>query len=493
MAGIPLLGLFGWAAHRAVRANHPGARYAAWEKKWGLDPEIDRGTPVPSSGGKKLNIGIIGFGWQGTQLAKGLGFVHPSWIEQCRSDPQNKPYMDDFLSQFDLNVRIGAVCDVHADRARQGMEVSMNDTRPGGGKGELEPAKIYPHYMELLADRDIDAVIIATPDFWHATMVKEAVKAGKHIYCEKPMTIRVDDANEVSRVIRESGLVFQLGHQNHQQVSHLRAGELFRKGAVGDLNLVEFTANRYRVGSERTFDREALARKIDWDAFQEILPAKRDFDPRRFFDWYHFFDYGNGVAGSMLTHEYSSADQILQMGIPDSVISTGGRYVSLFNGEIPDVFTSAMEYRRKKFTFLYSLTYGNDMPRGRYIMGSEGTMQVGSNVEVYPRKDSALYPDSDPEVPVYEYNPAADVDAASSATQKYFAKKGLMYTYRYGRRLDTIHLHVKEWIDCIRNGGTPTCHIGLGYNEAITCCMAHRSYLEGRAVGWDPEHRKITV
>jgi hypothetical protein len=152
-----------------------------------------------------------------------------------------------------------------------------------------------------------------------------------------------------------------------------------------------------------------------------------------------------------------------------------------------------MEYPEKKYSFLYSLTYGNDMPRGRYIMGTEGTMRVGSDVVVYPRKGSELYEEADPEVPVYQFNPGAEVDAASSATQKYFARKGLMSTYRFGRRIDTIHLHVKEWIDCIRHGGTPTCHIGLGYNEAVTCCMAHRAYQEGRTVRWDPQLREITT
>ena len=489
LATLPVFGILGLSMLSNIKFSNENSDKIS--RLYGLDENFDKGIPIDSSKGKRLNIGIIGFGWQGEQLSKGLGFVHPEWVETCKSDPKLNEFYKDFLAQYDLNVRITAVCDLYKPHLKKGLEISQNDDRPGNGQENLIPAKQYANYKDLLADKTIDAVIIATPDFWHATMVKEAVAAGKHIYCEKPMTISVEDAKEVHKKIKNSGLVFQLGHQNYQQVSHIRARELFEKGVIGNLNLVEFTANRFRVGKKDQKFPENAEQDIDWDSFQEILDVKHDFDPNRFFNWYHFFDYGNGVAGSMLTHEYASANQILGMGIPKSVISSGGRYVSKFPGEIPDVFSTSFEYPHKKFSFLYSLTYGNSAPRGRWIMGADGSMQVGSDVEVFPEKNSKKYKGEDSYKPIYTYNPGADIDAVSSETQKYFAKKGLMYTYRYGRKLDTIHLHVKEWIDCIRNGNTPSCNIDLGFEEAVACTMAHKSYIEKRTVEWDPKNKKI--
>lgn len=489
LATLPVFGILGLSMLGNTKFSKGNSDKIT--KLYNLDENFDKGIPIDSSIGKRLNIGIIGCGYQGEQLAKGLGFVHPEWVETCKDDPKLEEFYKNFLAQYDLNVRITAICDIYKTHLKKGIEISKNEIRPGAREEKLVAAKQYANYKDLLADKTIDAVIIATPDFWHATMVEEAVASGKHIYCEKPMTTNVEDAIKVHELIKNSGLVFQLGHQNYQQVSHIRARELYKKGVIGDLNLVEFTANRFRIGQKDQKFPENAERDIDWNAFQEILDVKHDFDANRFFNWYHFFDYGNGVAGSMLTHEYASANQILSMGIPKSVISSGGRYVSVFPGEIPDVFSTSFEYPDKKYSFLYSLTYGNSAPRGRWIMGADGSMQVGSDVEVFPEKKSEKYKGEDAHRPIYTYNPGADVDAVSSETQKYFAKKGLMYTHRYGRRLDTLHLHVKEWIDCIRNGTTPSCNIDLGFEEAVACTMAHKSYLEKREVVWDAKNKVI--
>jgi predicted dehydrogenase len=493
LASLPILGIFGYFASKDIKSKKKAPKniYSQSAKKWNLDENFDRGNPINSAKGDRINVGIIGFGWQGQQLAKALGFVHPEWIEKNKNDRQGQQFLQDFFSQYRLNVRIRAICDLYKPREQKAIETSKNNTGPQGGYEDLEPAKKYNHYKDLLADPEIDAVMIATPDFWHAEMVREAVKAGKHIYCEKPMTIDLQDAIEIHKKVKESGLTFQLGHQNYQQVSHIRARELYKKDVLGNLNLVEFTANRHRVGKKNYNYPSDIRKEIDWKAFQEILPVKQRFDPLRFFHWYHFFDYCNGVAGSMLSHEYASANQILNMGIPETATSSGGRYVSRFNAEIPDVFHTIFEYPEKEFSFLYSLTYGNSRARGRWIQGIHGSMQVGSDVVVYPEKNSTRYPNANPLEPIYEYKPTANVDAVSSPTQKYFAKKGLMYTYRYGKRLDTLHLHVKEWIDSIRNETRPSCNINLSFDEAVTCIMSHKSFTEKCTVKWDPQKQQI--
>jgi len=492
LGGIPVLALFGgsYFLNRKIKKSIQGNNISKKIiEEWQLRNFEDEDALIFDDS-EPLNIGIIGFGWQGEQLAKALGYAHPDWIDQNTVKGKPNDFLTDFLVQFDLNVRISGICDLFEPRVQRGVKVS--EAISDNGKSVFPPAKIYDHYTDLIHDPDIHAVIIATPDFWHATMVKEAIRAGKHIYCEKPMTIDVKDAREIHELIKESDLVFQLGHQNFQQVSHLMAWELIHKNVLGPINLIEFTANRFRVGSfTPEFPHGANTETVNWDAFQEILPVKRPFDLHRFFNWYHFFDYGIGIAGSMLSHEYSAANQMLEMGIPRSVTSSGGKYVVRFESEIPDVYQSIMEYPEKKYSFLYSITYGNSVPRGRWIMGEDGTMRVGSDVVVYPEKDSEKYKDLDPLKPLYSYEPGIHIDAVTSASQAYFAQKGLVNTHRYGKRMDTLHLHVKEWIDCIRGGGIPSCNVNQGFEEVVACCMSHEAYMRGSTVYWDAEHMRI--
>jgi hypothetical protein len=131
-------------------------------------------------------------------------------------------------------------------------------------------------------------------------------------------------------------------------------------------------------------------------------------------------------------------------------------------------------------------------------MGHDASMEVGNSLTVSADTDSTRFEDRirdgaiDTSLPLFTYRPGSrGIDTITSATEKYFATKGLMYTYRGGRHVDLAHLHVKEWINCIRTGETPSCDIERGFEEAITCHMATKSYLEGRRVKWDAAQRRI--
>jgi hypothetical protein len=131
-------------------------------------------------------------------------------------------------------------------------------------------------------------------------------------------------------------------------------------------------------------------------------------------------------------------------------------------------------------------------------MGHDASMEVGGSLSVHADYNSTRFKEKiekeiiDTSLPLFSYRPGAKgIDTITSATEKYFATKGLMYTYKGGRSIDTTHLHIKEWIDCIRNGKQPSCDINRGFQEGITCHMATRSYLEKREVKWDPVKRRI--
>ena len=238
--------------------------------------------------GELIRLGIIGFGGRGEFLVKAAGFAHPDWIEKKKKDAKENRLdkgLEAFLSQDDLNVVLTAVCDVFDVRAERGLAASKNEIRPGGGPRGLEGAKRYHHYQDMLESNDVDAVIIATPDHWHAQMTIDAVNAGKHVYCEKCMTRTVDEAFSVFEAVKKSNTVFQLGHQSRQQESHIKARQIVEKNILGKITLMETTTNRNSPEGAWVYDihEEGSPETIDWEQFQGPAPHKVPFSLERFF------------------------------------------------------------------------------------------------------------------------------------------------------------------------------------------------------------------
>ena len=194
---------------------------------------------------EKLRLGIIGFGGRGSHLVRGAGFATPGWTnrasENAKKNKLDKAFAT-FMEQEDLNTSLNGVCDLFDIRTAEGVEASKNEIRPGGKPQET--AKKYRHYTDMLADDDIDAVIIATPDHWHARIIIEAAKAGKHVYCEKGLTRTFEEAVNVYDTVKETGITFQLGHQNRQVEANDKAKQIIDKGVLGPINMVELTTNR---------------------------------------------------------------------------------------------------------------------------------------------------------------------------------------------------------------------------------------------------------
>ena len=492
--------------------------YALFRKKWlddvrkreileelgisGEGPAI-----IPKMGARRpgglIRLGIIGFGGRGEALAHAAGFAHPDWIEQKKKDARENRLdraLETFMSQEDLNVVLTGICDVFDIRAERGIAASKNDVRPGGGSGLLKGAKRYRHYQEMLESDDIDAVIIATPDHWHAQMTLDAVSAGKHVYCEKCMTRTVEETHQVAEAVKNSQIVFQLGHQGRQQESYIKAKQIVEKNILGKITLVETTTNRNSPNGAWVYEihEEGSPETIDWEQFQGPAPNKVPFSPERFFRWRCWFDYGTGLAGDLLSHEYDAANQILELGIPKSVVASGGIYYYQDGRDVPDVFQAVFEYPERDLTLVYSATLANGRGRGKVFMGHDAAMEVGYSLNVTADPESTRYKEKilskiiNTSLPLFTYRPGLKgIDTVTSATESYFMARGLMYTERGGRPVNTAHLHIREWLDCIRNGGQPSCNIDRGFEEAMTCHMATLSYIEGRKVEWDPVSRQI--
>jgi len=485
-----------------VAAQQPSAQPSA--------PAIITGKPMET-----IRLGIIGNGGRGESLIRAAGFAHPDWIEEQQKHAQeNKLHtvLRDWLNQDDLNVVLTAVCDVFDVRAERGLVAAKNELRPGGASRRLPGAKRFRHYQDLLNSPDVDAVIIATPDHWHAQMVIDAVAAGKHVYCEKCMTRTEEETHRMYAAVKNSNIVFQLGHQNRQLESHEKAKELIQKNILGKITLVETTTNRNSPDGAWYYEihEKGSPETIDWELFQGPAPHKVPFSLERFFRWRCWFDYGTGLSGDLLSHEFDAINQILELGIPKSAVASGGIYY--FNNswpqkdkykmtelrDVPDVFHVVFEYPDRDLTLIYSATLASNQERGKLIMGHDASLRVGWDLEVYVDRESTRYKEKidngmiDTSLPLFTYTPGSKgLDAITSATQKYFASRGLLYTYREGKRVDTTFLHIKDWLDAIRYGQKPKCDIEQGFQEAITCHMATQSYLLGRKVEWDPVARKI--
>jgi len=499
LATVPALGAFAFTFYRK-------RKYSRQLKNNILEGvNITASEPVapdPPVTGKKIRLGIIGFGIRGPQIAKAAGFLHPENIDKIKeaaSANSADTRYSEFIEQEDLNVEVRAVCDIFNVYAKKAQETGANIDRKGlDGKFSDMPV-IYDDYRDLITDKNVDAVIIASPDHWHAPMAIEAARAGKHIYCEKPMSWSVEETYDLRRAVKESGVVFQLGHQGRQTEAYNKAREVIDNKIIGDVNLIEVTTNRNTPNGAWVYPVHPRAGEntIDWKRFIGQAPW-HDFSLERFFRWRCWWDYSTGLSGDLLTHEYDAMNQIMGLGIPDKAVSSGGIYHFKDGRTVPDVLHTVFEFSDHDLTMMYSATLANSKPRGKVIMGNDGYMEIGNTLTVYPDRNSRRYRDKlnqgiiDPSLPLLSFVPGKkDIDAVTSATEQYFAGRGLLYTYRGGKRVDTTHLHIKEWLGCIRNGGEPSCNIDQGFDEAITAHMGTIAYREGRRVQWDRDNEKI--
>ena len=493
LMGLPLAGGILWGAVEENRKREK-SRTEILEH---LNINATRPEPVGDMSGDAIRIGIIGFGGRGGHLVRVLGFATQNWIDNAKKQ-KDQPRLKAFLDQENLNVKLTGVCDPFSIRA----EEASNDF-PG--------CKIYSNYEEMIASPDIDAVIIATPDHWHAPISIAALKANKHVYVEKPMTHNVSETYALREAALNSKAVFQVGHQHRQTLSFITAQDVIKKGILGHISLVQTNTNRNDdTGAwQYNIHEKANPNTINWDMFLGSAP-KIPFNKEHFFRWRKWWAYGSGLSGDLMSHDYDRVNCVLQMGMPQSVMATGGIYTHRDGREVPDVFNVCMEYPNfskgssrekgleKGMTFMYSATLGNQYNRGTLFMGHDGTMELGNTMTVYADRGSTRFKDMiknekiDPDNPIYAYNPMSEqVDGVTSATSKYFADKGLLWTYRDGRRVDSAMLHLREWLGGIRNGTPVSCGIQEGFEEAMTAHMAGLSWKIGRRIDWDAQSQKI--
>lgn len=495
-AGIPVVGLFGFELFKKIDYDKNKRKRIIQEL--GLDKME---FPVPDYGKDNvqdiIRVGIIGFGRRAEQLAAGLGFMHPEEVKKR----ENNNTLKSWLEQENLHVAITGICDVFNLHAERGLTIANNNIRSGASGF---PVKRYHTYQEMLADKDIDAVIISTPDHHHGHMAIDATKAGKHVYLEKSVAHTEEELNELYRVVKDSHITFQLGHQITQSTVFKQAKEIIDKNILGKITLIETTSNRNTAegawirhldtkGNPKPGDEKS----IDWKQWLGNTPYA-PFSVDRFYNWTKWFAYDTGMIGQLFTHEFDAVNQLLRIGIPKSVASSGGIYYWKDNREMPDCLHCVFEYPERDLTLMYSGNLASSRNRGRVFMGHDASMELGNNIKITVDRNSTQYKKGiasgliETGSPMLSFNPnAGQIDAVTSASEKYYADRGLTNTVINGQQIDVTHLHLREWLNCIRENKTPSANIDVAYEEGIACLMAHRSYLEKRQVFWDEENKKI--
>jgi predicted dehydrogenase len=509
LSTVPVLGVFAYDFWKKKTIDK--AKNKAVQLDLGLTNDSPAVLPNSSIGNSKdlVRIGIIGVGGRGTALLKGAGFIEAGEYNELYKKAQNnekgaKRKLQTYQNQEMLNVQVVGICDVFDMRAEKGIAIASKGIQPNGEQIDIKGVKRYRRYQDLLANPNIDAVIISTPDFHHAHMTIDTVKAGKHVYCEKAMTLTEKQLYEVYDTVKNSDVVFQLGHQNSKNETFKKAKEVIDKNILGKVTLIETTTNRnskpgawIRHLDSNGNPKPGSIETIDWDQWLGDTP-KIPFSIERYYGWARWFAYDTGLAGQLFSHEIDALNQIMGFGIPKTVSSSGGIYFHKEGRDMPDTFQSVLEFPDREFTMLYSASLASSRSRGRVFMGHDASMEVGGSFKVFANGDSTRYKDKikngliDPSKPFYSYpETSIDIDGLTSATEKYYAERGLIDTRVKGKNMDITHLHVKEWIDVIRNGGKTGCNIEKAFDDTVSVMMVHKSYVENRKVEWDPIKRKI--
>ena len=369
----------------------------------------------------RIRIGIIGAGGRGQSLMKD--------IEACR----------------DLNVAVTAVCDIY----RPNREKAADAAHKAWGAAPRTTVS----YEELLGWRDVDAVIIATPDFGHSRILKAAVEAGKDAYCEKPMGTDFAEAKAAWQAVRQSGRVVQIGTQRRSDGKYIAMANLVRAGKLGKVTRVETCVN-FQEPRWRRDHSEIRAENVAWDQFLLHAP-KRDFDARRLREWQLFSDYTNGIPGLWMSHFIDLVPWFLGDPFPAGAVANGGVFLWKDGRQTSDVFCALLDYPTGVLvTFAMSLT--NSAGNRNHWYGTLGTLDMDSFT----------------------------MDGSGSSMKDRIAGKVSVQP-------EEVNSHMANFIECLRSRQRPRADIDAGFQHAVAGCMAARALEEGRRIRFDPQRIEL--
>ncbi|MDO1513359.1 Gfo/Idh/MocA family oxidoreductase [Maribacter confluentis] len=385
-------------------------------------------------------------------------------------------------------VKLVAVCDLYTGRLERAKELWGDHLF------------VTRDYRELLELKDIDAVLIATPDHWHQTIAVAALKAGKHVYCEKPMVQNFNEGQEIIKAQKLSGKICQIGSQGMSSLGNEKAKELYEDGAIGDIVMLDMYNDRYSAEGawQYPIPTDADPKTIDFDTFLGKAP-KVPFEPTRFFRWRNYKEYGTGVAGDLFVHAFSTLNYVISSNGPSRALATGGLRYWKDGRNVPDVSITLYDYPKTNthspFNAAFRINFiaGSGGGGGFKLIGTEGEMEIGQNSVTVNRSKLNLVPSG--------YSMISFTEEMQKNIQKEYAaqendRKSQLTTGKTtwqapndykGAHYD----HFNNFFTSIRTGGKTIQDPKFGLRAAGAALLANESYYKRQPVNWDPENMKL--
>ena len=392
-------------------------------------------SPVRAQGASdRIGIGIVGCGIRGNYILNELLAVAPG------------------------RVQVVALCDVWSV-ARERFAASVSEKLPG------QQPRLFARHQDLLNVPGLDAVIIATPDHAHTTVLIDAVRAGKDAYVEKPLSARLGDAVAALDVVKASDRIVQVGTQRRSSARFQAAHEYVTSGALGPICKIETAWNRNVASWARPFDMVRPS-DVDWEQYQMYLP-RRQFDPMRYRRWQCFYDYTTGLVGLLGSHMIDVALWFMEDPYPTSAVAIGRTLTWKDGREISDTTEYVFEFPKG-----WLLTFSS-----RLGSGPETDFEVfyGQHRSLDSRdwtsRDAAnRRPDDATELVLPD--PAATTSDGSLTAGE-------------------ARPHGANWVECLVSRKAPNAPIEVGYAHAVACCLGREAERTGRRVRYDAAARRI--
>ena len=398
----------------------------------------------------RVQVGFIGYGLIGSQ------------------------HVHDFKNQKDVDM--AAMCDVYQPRLEQGVAACGQTAKP------------YSDFRKMLDNKDLQAIVVSTPDHWHALMSIMACAAGKDVYVEKPLTLFVKEGRWMVNAARRYNRVVQVGTQQRSGKHYQKAKELLASGYIGQVVSTRGGSFRNVMPGFGAPPDGAAPNDFDYDMWLGPAP-KRPYNPKRsiyHFRW--FWDYSGGQMTNLGAHELDIVHWAMNVKGPMAVSSSGGRLAlgktGEDNGDTPDVQDAVFEY--PGFTSVYSfreVSGGRPRMGGLEFFGTKGSMTISrAGFEVFP--DMKIDPAN--AIPVFAGHPVGAPQRSKTEPQPW-----IQPLKESGSSDDQFDLHVRNFIDCIKSRQRPIADVEQGHQATTACHLANISLRVGRKLRWNPETEEI--
>lgn len=389
-------------------------------------------------------------------------------------------------------VEMAAVCDLYTGRlefAKEKWGKDMFTTRD---------------YREVLEREDIDAVLICTPDHWHQRISIDALNAGKHVYCEKPMVHKIEEGKAIIDAQKESKKVFQVGSQRASALAILEAKKVLESGMIGELTYIQAYCDRtdFRGAWQYSIPRDASPETVDFDTFLGDTP-KVPFDATRFFRWRNYKDYGTGAAGDLIVHLLTGIHTITESQGPTRIFSLGDLKYWHDGREAYDIVNALMDYpasdKHKSFQVYTRANLADGEGKGGFGMkmfGTEGVIDIGW----HEFKVSTVKRGKAPGFGGYDafesFSKAQKIEFQKWYKQTYGSEQSGYHIGRqkvysapigYDDRMD----HMVVFFNAIRNNNQVLEDASFGLRAAAPSLACNLSIEQGRQILWDPVEMKL--